>query len=351
MKLPRLNPGANETDTVRSASWMNRIIDGLNGLFSMNGDNFIQVQWSGGVPSIRLNTGALGGVLPHRQIHYGKVQQYPAEATGVGWKATVVDGRAEVQLKQSLFDGSAVAGDTISVYCYHSISTDPNIRKDMVIAYTRADNFDWITVNDYSDDKIGTIKLWSPDDGETPPAPENIPDGWALCDGTNGTRDLRGLFVAGYAATGKKLRDTAGAAIAASAATWYKCMGSCAGGDVHGKSDTANNHPDHNDHFHHTDAHRHCIDKVLVCVCRCPSNGSSIPVSPQDTQFNYPPCCHQTSGVRMCPSSATSAILRHAGDTGGLAHPFTPAGFEQHPLNDTDNRPRYMTLAYIQRVF
>jgi microcystin-dependent protein len=35
----------------------------------------------------------------------------------------------------------------------------------------------------------GAILMWS---GETPPV------GWALCDGTNGTPDLRGRFIVGY---------------------------------------------------------------------------------------------------------------------------------------------------------
>jgi microcystin-dependent protein len=37
----------------------------------------------------------------------------------------------------------------------------------------------------------GVIVMWS---GSV----ENIPDGWALCDGSNGTPDLRGSFVVGY---------------------------------------------------------------------------------------------------------------------------------------------------------
>lgn len=37
----------------------------------------------------------------------------------------------------------------------------------------------------------GTIVAWYPQDGV------NVPDGWAICDGTNGTPDLQGRFILG----------------------------------------------------------------------------------------------------------------------------------------------------------
>jgi len=47
------------------------------------------------------------------------------------------------------------------------------------------------TVSGYGSVPVGTIVLWSG-------AANNIPDGWALCNGANGTPDLRGRFVVGY---------------------------------------------------------------------------------------------------------------------------------------------------------
>ncbi|WP_291986641.1 hypothetical protein [Candidatus Accumulibacter sp. ACC007] len=38
---------------------------------------------------------------------------------------------------------------------------------------------------------VGAIMMWSG-------APQNLPDGWKLCNGDNGTPDLRGRFVVGY---------------------------------------------------------------------------------------------------------------------------------------------------------
>src|SRR5690606_4177100 len=38
---------------------------------------------------------------------------------------------------------------------------------------------------------VGIISMWSGSIG-------NIPTGWALCDGTNGTPNLKGKFIVGY---------------------------------------------------------------------------------------------------------------------------------------------------------
>lgn len=49
----------------------------------------------------------------------------------------------------------------------------------------------------------GCILIWSG-------ASNAVPDGWALCDGTNGTPDLRGRFVLGYSSS-HKVGSTGGA--------------------------------------------------------------------------------------------------------------------------------------------
>jgi hypothetical protein len=48
-------------------------------------------------------------------------------------------------------------------------------------------------VNDNAANTVpaGAVLMWSGD-------PTSVPAGWALCDGSNGTPDLRGRFVAGY---------------------------------------------------------------------------------------------------------------------------------------------------------
>ena len=51
----------------------------------------------------------------------------------------------------------------------------------------------------------GTIALWSG-------AASAVPTGWALCDGQNGTPDLRGRFVVGAGGEAYAVGDTGGAA-------------------------------------------------------------------------------------------------------------------------------------------
>jgi hypothetical protein len=50
----------------------------------------------------------------------------------------------------------------------------------------------------------GTIIAWYPESASTAP-----PNGWAVCDGTNGTPDLRGRFIMGYS-TSRAYKSTGG---------------------------------------------------------------------------------------------------------------------------------------------
>ena len=57
---------------------------------------------------------------------------------------------------------------------------------------------------------IGTIVMWNNRGGAT------IPTNWVLCDGTNGTPDLRDRFIVGYSAS-KAINTTGGSATASGA--------------------------------------------------------------------------------------------------------------------------------------
>jgi len=113
----------------------------------------------------------------------------------------------------------------------------------------------------FFDDPVGTIKLWS---GST----STIPAGWRLCDGTNGTIDLRGRFVMG-------LNTTSGA----------------------------------------------------------PGNEASVGQSGGYRYHGYSENQHTKTTV-AAGSGASSAIATIDAASG----------------NDTDNRPRFYVLAYIQRT-
>jgi len=89
------------------------------------------------------------------------------------------------------------ASVTLTVQLPHSPASDPNVRAGQVIAFVRAGQeyvSEWrptyICVSDVSDAKIGTIRLFA--NANPPPA------GWAVCDGTNGTVDLRDKFIVGH---------------------------------------------------------------------------------------------------------------------------------------------------------
>jgi len=71
-----------------------------------------------------------------------------------------------------------------------SAATDPNVESGVVIGYTIDDAGNRVCVTAYLDDARKTIKLWHGDVAD-------IPHGWALCDGDNGTPDLQGRFVIG----------------------------------------------------------------------------------------------------------------------------------------------------------
>ncbi len=144
------------------------------------------------------------GMLPVRwpgvtasSIQFGKGQHYADEHAEVAWKETEVAGIAEVKIKFCGEDGGDVTGDAFSVYCYHPTSEDPNIRVGMVVPYTVSKTGRLVTLDDFGDDKIGTIKMWAI---HTYGTPDEVPDGWHVCDGT-GTINMDGKLVVAHDTT------------------------------------------------------------------------------------------------------------------------------------------------------
>ncbi|HVU87354.1 MAG TPA: hypothetical protein VHD36_08530 [Pirellulales bacterium] len=71
-----------------------------------------------------------------------------------------------------------------------STATDPNVEAGVIIGYTVDEDGNAVCVTGYLDDARGMLKTWSG-------AAADIPHGWQLCDGSNGTPDLRGRFILG----------------------------------------------------------------------------------------------------------------------------------------------------------
>lgn len=85
---------------------------------------------------------------------------------------------------------------TVRVYLSPQGHGDPNVRTGEVLGYRVDTNGDAICVTSYMDDRIGTVVMWTKGLYE----PADIPGGWYICDGENGTVNLRERFVVGWKA-------------------------------------------------------------------------------------------------------------------------------------------------------
>jgi hypothetical protein len=132
--------------------------------------------------------------------------------------------------------------------------------------------------------EYGTIQAYT---GRLPGPVPILPKGWKLCDGENGTIDLRGRFIMGIDVGGIAGENT---------------MGATGGFRKHGT--TENNHNDHPHHGH-------------------PVTASSSFCTDETGEGNF-----------VAPYDAYSA----GNDTADWSH------------SDSDNRPRYYVLAFMQRV-
>jgi hypothetical protein len=84
-------------------------------------------------------------------------------------------------------DGESTGIDIGNVYLPRGGDYDPDVRQGEIIAYTETED-GFKIAKGYVSDRIGVMKIWS---GSV----ATIARGWQLCDGTNGTPDLREKFV------------------------------------------------------------------------------------------------------------------------------------------------------------
>lgn len=193
--------------------------------------------------------------------------------------------------------------------------------------------------------EIGTALGWGGSTGSIPTGVicmwggllANIPTGWVLCDGTNGTPDLRSQFIKGSAA-GVNPGVTGGAA------THTHTNGTLA-------TDNANTTVSVNDHASHTHTYTQVPNHVHVEQAQGGTTAS-------------------TSGTHLMTSTSTGGSLRSSGQstanpTGGVATGTTngPSATLAHTVNVSahnhtlsgaiasgSSEPAYYSLAFIQKT-
>jgi len=221
-------------------------------------------------------------------VSYGVAQADWVNAGGNG---------SYVSVKACKRDGSSVTGSAFNVYLPRSGSQDPQVYASYsgspsyagdIIEYQSDLSGNAVATGSYLGPKIGTIALWS---GSV----ASIPYGWCLCDGSNGSPDLRTRFVMGADPANS---DGAG----------DEALGSTGGYRWHGT--TENGHGVHASHLHKM------------------TSGAQI-----------------ASGAPGFYSSNTTLEY----DAAGNAYPGWTHGGSANGENDTDNRPLYFAIAFMIR--
>ncbi len=220
---------------------------------------------------------------------------------GVRWAKAQSDweenaGDPRVLCKSCNRDGTGVSGTSFYVYLPRSTSGDPAIFQDAVLAYSEDPDGVKVCVSDYMDDKIGTIKLWRGELGA-------IPEGWRLCDGASDAFDLAGRFPLGVDEGGQSDESAIGQT-----------------GDHRWHGQTENNHPAHPNH-------RHAYD----------TTSDKVDAGQDGTE--------QAWDASPTSTSWTSGVNNLEGESGEILGHYGPYNSGQ----DTDNRPPYRVVAFIER--
>ncbi len=231
-------------------------------------------------------------------------------------------------------DASTAAGDAFNVQTMIHKNLDTALFLDYIIEWGLASNGDKVIVSSIWDDPFGTVKWEAVDTA-------NIRDGWALCDGTAGTVDLRRRFIMSI--------DPVNVTTDGDENT----IGDTGGFSHHGPADpaytpveAANNHDKHTDTL------------VAAAVASHPSTEVAAALDDHGVHDH-----NQTgsdtanvvggTGFAEVPgqTGSNNQTLNHTGVAGGtLPLDHDPAAGD-HDLDhtDSDNRPRYYVLAAIQR--
>lgn len=229
---------------------------------------------------------------------------------------------------------------TVRLYLPPQGHGHPNVRTDEVLGYRVDENGDAICVTSYMDDRIGFAKFWTIGLYE----PTDIPGGWALCDGTQGTIDMRYRVPAGYDP------DTDG----------YTQNGMTGGYAIHGG--------DTNDHANHS-IDSHSVGTTTVTVTGSTGAGGGHghdDLTATGTYGHYGPYLWSLSGgttayfISDLDASHGHSITFSGTDgthdhtslsfSEGTPHDHTVGDHAAVAHSETDNRCPYRTVFFVQRV-
>lgn len=280
------------------------------------------------------------------------VALYPAEGGGDPfWQQALPD----IEVRKGLYRfrfGDALLSDALTNdMCWLEVRVDgtaltPRQRLLSVPYALRADTAyeaDWRVAGLPS----GVIMMWSG-------ALAALPDGWTLCNGANGTPDLRDRFVMGASST-PEVGTTAGAntlTLTSSQLPVHAHTGSCTtdGSHTHTASTgTAGSHS-HSVGLNSTGSHGHTINKKRSWGSAIGDNASC---------GSYPPACSATTDNWTSTDGAHthSVTLNSAGNhshtvtvnaAGDHAHTVTLASAGSGA--SIDNRPAFFALAFIMKL-
>jgi hypothetical protein len=225
-------------------------------------------------------------------------------------------------------DASETTGDAFDVNTMPKKNKDTALFTDYIIEWAYDSDGNKVVVSDIWDDPIGTVKFEAVDTA-------NIRDGWALCNGENGTADLSARFIMSVdddplAAAGENaIADTGG----------YHGHGSGVGtGDT-----VANDHGDHPEQDVADALGNHLDNDIIGAIANHADHTHNLTGSASDGSG---------AGIVIGSPATTlgsNSTLTHTGSGSGVAH-GTAGGGNDLEHGDSDNRPRYYVLAAIQRV-
>ena len=241
---------------------------------------------------------------------------------------------------------------------------DPNVREGAIIAYVKTKGGSLLCVSPYMDDPLGTIKLWL---GSTGPDP--VPGGWAVADGqphckhcgskttvqpcsvcgttagTVTTADMRGRVPVGwYGGNGIPANDGSYAGTLGEPGE-YANLWTTGGNTWHGQAE--NNHAAHDSHVHAV------VPSLGIGNFSWNMLNLGQPLNCDTYVLLY--TSGFAGGIANPPGDLYTQTQVDAGDGG----PSLFVGGHGGPLHavagiaglaDTDNRPPWVCVCFIQRI-